>query len=306
MMKKILITGGTVFVSKYVATYFLKRNYEVFVLNRGTRPQVQGVRHIPADRNHPGDCLKEYSFDAIMDICGYNKPDIEHLLDAVGEYGDYVFISSSAVYPETNPQPFSEEQPIGTNKVWGRYGSDKAEAEQYLLSRDPEAYIIRPPYLYGPMQNLYREPFVFDCAMEGRSFYIPRDGKMKLQFFHVDDLCKVMEQILLRHPKEHIYNVGNERAVEINEFVELCYKAVGVPLKKVYVTGHDNQRDYFSFYDYEYTLDISRQKQLLQETKDLYEGLKESFAWYRENPEQVVKKPYVEFIQNHLLPGVNT
>ena len=78
-----------------------------------------------------------------------------------------------------------------------------------------------------------------------------------------------------------------------------------MPLEKVYVTGHDKQRDYFPFYDYEYTLDISRQKQLLQETKDLYEGLKESLAWYRENPEQVVKKPYVEFIQNHLLPGVN-
>lgn len=302
-MKRILVTGGTVFVSKYVATYFLNRNYEVFVLNRGMRPQVEGVRHICADRNHLGDCLKGYSFDAILDVCGYNKQDIEHLLDAAGEYGEYVFISSSAVYPETNPQPFSEEQSIDYNKVWGKYGADKVEAEQYLLSRNPEAYIIRPPYLYGPMQNLYREPFVFDCAMEGRSFYIPGDGKLKLQFFHVDDLCKVIEQILLRRPKDHIYNVGNERAVEVNEFVELCYKAAGVPLTKVSVTGHDNQRDYFCFYDYEYALDLSRQRQLLPETKDLYEGLKESLSWYREHPEGVVKKPYVEFIEKNFEPA---
>lgn len=34
-MKRILVTGGTVFVSKYVAKYFQSNNYEVYVLNRG-------------------------------------------------------------------------------------------------------------------------------------------------------------------------------------------------------------------------------------------------------------------------------
>lgn len=43
-----------------------------------------------------------------------------------------------------------------------KYGTDKVEAEKYLLSRVSNAYILRPPYLYGTMQNLYREPFVFE------------------------------------------------------------------------------------------------------------------------------------------------
>ena len=39
-MKKLLVTGGTVFVSKYVAEYFSNKNeYEVFVLNRNNHPQ---------------------------------------------------------------------------------------------------------------------------------------------------------------------------------------------------------------------------------------------------------------------------
>ena len=42
-MKKILVTGGTTFVSKYVAEYFVNAGYEVYVLNRNTKPQVQGV-----------------------------------------------------------------------------------------------------------------------------------------------------------------------------------------------------------------------------------------------------------------------
>ena len=40
-MKKILVTGGTVFVSRYVAEYFAKQGNQVFVLNRNSRPQSE-------------------------------------------------------------------------------------------------------------------------------------------------------------------------------------------------------------------------------------------------------------------------
>ncbi|KOF55669.1 MULTISPECIES: NAD-dependent epimerase/dehydratase family protein [Clostridium] len=298
-MKRILVTGGTVFVSKYVAKYFKAKNYEVYVLNRGTRQQVENVNLICADRNNLKACLVNYSFDAVIDVCAYNQKDITNILDALGEFKDYIFISSSAVYPETNEQPFSEDQKIGLNSIWGKYGADKVEAEEYLLSRVPNAYILRPPYLYGPMQNLYREPFVFECALKNRKFYIPNDGKMKLQFFHVEDLCKVIEKILEKHPKDHILNVGNAEAVDINTFVELCYEAVGAPLEKVYVTNHDNQRDYFSFYNYEYILDVSRQNELLPKQKNLFDGLKESYEWYKDNSYEVARKGYMEFIKQN-------
>ena len=56
-MKKILITGGTTFVSKYAAQYFSEHNYEVYVLNRNTKPQIQGVTLIEGDRHELGDAL---------------------------------------------------------------------------------------------------------------------------------------------------------------------------------------------------------------------------------------------------------
>lgn len=299
-MKRILVTGGTVFVSKYVAKYFKSKKYEVYVLNRGTKQQIENVNLICADRNNLKDCLQQYSFDVIIDVCGYNQKDIKNILDAVGEFKDYIFISSSAVYPETNIQPFSENQSIGLNSIWGKYGTDKIEAEEYLLSRVNDAYILRPPYLYGPMQNVYREPFIFECALKNRKFYIPDDGKMKLQFFHVGDLCKIIEKIIEKHPKEHIINVGNTELVDINTFVELCYKVVGTPLEKVYVTNHDNQRDYFSFYNYEYILDVSIQNEILPVQKNLFDGLKESYEWFKDNSDEVVKKEYIKFIQQNL------
>ena len=33
-MRKLLVTGGTVFVSRYVAEYYAKKGDEVYVLNR--------------------------------------------------------------------------------------------------------------------------------------------------------------------------------------------------------------------------------------------------------------------------------
>lgn len=298
-MKRILVTGGTVFVSKFVAKYFKEKNYDVYVLNRGTKKQVDGVKLICADRNNLKDTLSKYSFDAIIDVCGYTQKDIKNLLDSLGEFKDYIFISSSAVYPETNLQPFTENQKVGLNSIWGKYGKDKLEAEEYLISKIPNAYILRPPYLYGPMQNVYREPFVFECALQKRKFYIPKDGKMKLQFLHVEDLCKIIEKIMELHPEEHIFNVGNNRMVDINYFVEQCYKVVGMPLEKVYVKNHENQRDYFSFYDYEYALDVTKQKQLLSEEKSLFEGLKESYEWYRSNSKDVLRKDYIQFIEDN-------
>ena len=48
------------------------------------------------------------------------------------------------------------------------------------------------------MNNVYREAFVFDCAKKDRKFYLPKDGEMNLQFFHVKDLCRFMEIIIDR------------------------------------------------------------------------------------------------------------
>ncbi|MDO4793354.1 MAG: NAD-dependent epimerase/dehydratase family protein [Filifactor alocis] len=144
-MKRVLVTGGTVFVSKYTAQYYLNKGYEVFVLNRNTRSQLPGTRLIQADRQHLSNALKGLHFDVVFDINSYDKDDSRLLLAALEDYGDYIFISSSAVYPDTAPQPFSEGSSVGPNSFWKSYGTNKIEAEQVLTSRDPKAYILRPP-----------------------------------------------------------------------------------------------------------------------------------------------------------------
>ena len=101
-MKKVLVTGGTVFVSRYIAEYYVAKGCEVYVLNRNSRKQSEGVNLIEADRHNLGDILKKYRFDIVIDTA-YTANDVELFLDALESYGDYILISSSAVYPSAVP-----------------------------------------------------------------------------------------------------------------------------------------------------------------------------------------------------------
>lgn len=128
----ILVTGGTVFAGRFTAEYFAAQGHRVYVLNRGTRQQSENVTHIKADRHNLSGILDSFHFDAVLDICAYTRKDVADLLEAAGNKTAYIFVSSSAVYPETLPQPFNESQETGRNAIWGDYGINKAKAMELL------------------------------------------------------------------------------------------------------------------------------------------------------------------------------
>ena len=297
---RILVTGGTVFVSRAAAEYFAAAGHEVTVLNRGSREQLRGVRHICCDRHDPALDLRGEGFDAVLDVTAYNARDIDALLDAVGDVAHYIFISSSAVYPETLPQPFREDMPVGPNAHWGVYGTDKIAAEQRLLARMSRAHVLRPPYLYGPGNEVYRESFVFECAENDRPFYLPGEGAMPLQFFHVRDLCRLMERILLDPPAQHVLNTGNPQDVSVRAWVEMCYAAAGKTPRFVEVDASVPQRSYFPFLNYAYHLDTAAQETLLPDLTPLETGIAESLAWYRANSSLIRRKPLIDYIDENL------
>ena len=152
------------------------------------------------------------------------------------------------------------------------------------------------------MYNVFREAFVFDCAKMDRKFYLPKDGNMKLQFFHVRDLCNLMELIMNEKPEDHILNVGNVETVSIKDWVTKCYSCLGKKPEFVNVYDDIEQRNFFSFYNYEYYLDVQRQNKIYTETISLDKGLKESAEWYLANETEVNKKPYFDYIDANISP----
>lgn len=302
-MQSVLITGGTVFVSKAIAEFYVAKGYNVYVLNRGTKVQPLGTHLIKADRNALGDTLKNRHFDLVVDTA-YTSNEVESLQNALSSYGQYVFISSSAVYPETMQQPFTEATEVGFNSIWKSYGQNKIEAEKTLLELDPSAYILRPAYIYGPQNNVYRESFVFDCALNNRVFYLPNDGILNLQFYFIDDLCNLIYDIDQTKPIDHIINVGNEEAITVRDWVKMCYEACGktVSFKNVYDTEY---KYFFSFSEYEYHLNVTIQDSITKQSTPLKKGIEASLKWYLDNEGSVAKRPYIQYIDDHLKKGVD-
>lgn len=109
-----------------------------------------------------------------------------------------------------------------------------------------------------------------------------------------------MDVLIEKHPEQKVFNVGNEEAITVRDWVETCYKVVGKRPEFVNVYQDIEQRNYFSFYNYDYYLDISKQKKLMPTTESIEDGLREAFAWYLENPNAVNKKPYIAYIENNL------
>ena len=130
-------------------------------------------------------------------------------------------------------------------------------------------------------------------------------GFFNEKIFHVNDLCKFIDIILEKKPKNHIFNLGNEEMISIKDWVRLCYKVMGKTADFVPTYEECEQRNYFSFYNYEYCLDISRQKKLMPQTKSLEEGLKEALLWYKDHTDEVNKKPYFEYIDKYFTKGIH-
>ena len=100
-------------------------------------------------------------------------------------------------------------------------------------------------------------------------------------------------------------NVGNREVIHINEFVKQCYEVVGTPLDTIGVTNGYNQRDYFCFYDCEYSLDIAEMEKILLKQKKLSEGLMDSYKWYCNNNSVITRKDYIKFIDTMILKDLS-
>ena len=108
-----------------------------------------------------------------------------------------------------------------------------------------------------------------------------------------------MDILLEKHPEERIYNVGDPDAVTISEWVKLCYGVVGADLETVRVDGHP-QRAYFCFHVYDYYLDVSKQMALMPDVRPLAEGLQGSYEWFCQHRDEVMRRPYMEYIDADL------
>lgn len=239
---RVLVTGGSEFISLHVVRSLLRGDHEVTVLNRGRRNDrlPPGVRVIVADRkDHEGlkARLAGERFEAVYDLTYAPTigQDVAALLDAVGPSLKHVlFCSTGRVYDHALPIPYDEETP--RNFYWGEYARNKIAAEDVLLERyhrDGVPFtILRPTHVIGPLNTRNNETFFFDRILRGRPVLVPGHGGWLRQFGHVEDLADAFAAAL-GNPKAfcRAYNATGEEIVTQVGFVELIAELLDRPVE---------------------------------------------------------------------------
>lgn len=156
---KLLVLGGTVFLSKAVAEEAVRRGHEVTCACRGESGSLpDGVTHVAWDRDRPVPAeLGEAAYDAVVDVARH--PSRVRAAVAALPGAHWVFVSTISVYsdnavpgggPGVTPElePITEDVDLRENME--AYGPMKVACEQIVLDGAAGAMVIRPGLIVGP------------------------------------------------------------------------------------------------------------------------------------------------------------
>ena len=156
---RLLVLGGTRFLSRAVAVAAVERGHEVTCACRGSSPVPDGARHLLLDRDHDdvAAVLGTDSWDAVVDVA--RRP--SWVWSAVGAVPEahWVFVSSISVYadhatagggPGRTPllEPVVEDRDLALDPE--AYGGMKVACEQAVEATAASATLLRPGLIVGP------------------------------------------------------------------------------------------------------------------------------------------------------------
>ncbi len=163
---RMLVLGGTVFLSRAVAAEGVRRGHEVVCAARGTSgPVPAGATLVTADRDRPGglDALAGQAFDAVVDVATMSYPWVRDALAVLGAgAGHWTFVSSINVYADSVSTGQNEDAPLHEPIASGAAAQDrirhpdlyagiKAACEQAVVQAMGErAFIVRSGLIVGP------------------------------------------------------------------------------------------------------------------------------------------------------------
>ncbi|MAZ03475.1 MAG: hypothetical protein CMN56_10080 [Sneathiella sp.] len=156
-----------------------------------------------------------------------------------------VYASSSSVYGANTKMPFSVSQT--TDSPLSLYAATKKAnelmAHSYAHLYDIPMTGLRFFTVYGPWGRPDMAYWRFtEQIMKGKPVHIYNHGDMKRDFTYIDDVVKGILEVLVNPPEikeghvpHRVYNIGNNRAERLLDFVEIIEKTLGVGAKREFM-----------------------------------------------------------------------
>lgn len=198
-----LVLGGTVFLSKAVATEALRRGHTVRCAARGRSGTVpEGAELVVVDRDEPGalDGLRGMRLDAVVDVAMMSLRWVRDALAALASTTvHWTFVSTVNVYADlVTPgqradaallQPHLEDTELDLSDIQ-RYGAVKVAGEDAVRAALPEgAFVVRPGLITGPGDRSDRFGYWPARLARGGQAVVPDAPEQPVQYVDVRDLA---------------------------------------------------------------------------------------------------------------------
>ena len=230
---QLLVIGGTRFVGRHLVDVALARGHTVTLFNRGqSNPNLfPQVEQLHGDRATDLALLKDRSWDAVIDTCGYVPRLVRLSAQAlVGHTDRYVFISTVSVYAEDNLRGMDEDSPLATLKdesveeITGEtYGGLKVLCEKAVEQAYADrALIIRPGLIVGPHDPTDRVTYWPWRIAQGGEVLAPGNPDQPVQIIDARDMAQWIVQ-MVEEKRTGIFNaVGPDYALTTRQMLEAC------------------------------------------------------------------------------------
>lgn len=191
---KLLVLGGTRFLSRETAAQAVARGWDVTCACRGeSGPVPDGATHLPWDRNDEVPAaIADGEWDAVVDVTRLPS----HARRAVGATADahWVFVSTISVYPDnsspgtdTLAEPITEDVDLAVDPE--AYGGMKVACEQAVQELATSSVVARPGLIVGPGDPTGRFAYWPQRLTRGGEVLAPGTPDDLVQVIDVRDLA---------------------------------------------------------------------------------------------------------------------
>ena len=191
---RLLVLGGTRFLSLAVATQAVERGWDVTCACRGlTGALPAGVTHLPWDRSLEAPAaLVEGEWDAVVDVS--RLPSHVRRAAAAVPGAHWVFVSTISVYADNSSsamepllEPLTDDVDLAEDP--DAYGPMKVACEQVVADGVASAMIARPGLIVGPGDGSGRFSYWPERLARGGEVLAPGSPDDVVQVIDVRDLA---------------------------------------------------------------------------------------------------------------------
>lgn len=195
---RLLVLGGSVFLSRAVAAHAVAAGHDVVCAHRGRSGSTpEGARWVAWDRDEsPPSALTAEGFDAVVDVARH--PSRVRAAVAAFPHSHWVFVSTINVYaddvtpggtPDSLPlvEPRDDDADLSVDPE--AYGPMKRACELAVLVGAASASVVRPGLIVGPGDPTGRFSYWPDRLADGGEVLAPGAPDDPVQVIDVRDLA---------------------------------------------------------------------------------------------------------------------